>query len=351
MVTILNNFYYFLNILKVITGGNDMKALLAIIMLLFLLSCNSCGSDGGTSVVTIADVGGSPDGVTVADSGNIYITDIVSGDIKQISEDGTITLIETLSGKHPDGIAAVTAGSTDILYVADTGGSLGSTNIDGTIVKIEVSSDGSVTTTTGFVDTAVINTPTGIAVDNSGNLYVADQESGDVFKIPVTGGTAGTPVSLTDGTGISINEPHGLTLVTNDDNSITLYTTDQGAGSNNIIQIDISSGGSVTASELTNDNTGGTDTGTVSNAKFNEPHGITTDKNGAIFVCDENNNRVQIITPSGNVITFAGTGTSGDSDGDAGSAQFSKPRGLAADSNGDLLVCDYGNGKVKKILK
>lgn len=332
---------------------------LVLVLIAASMAVTACSSDGKTKVLTIANVGGNPDGVTVADSGNIYITDIGNGDVKQVEEDGTVTVIANLDdelGKdtHPDGITAVTVGTTDILYVTDTGIATDGTSTDGSITKIEVQSDGTVTTTKDFINTSVLDNPTGIAADNNGNLYVADQQKNDVYRITMTGGVPGTPESLTDslGAGVEINDPHGLTLVTNDDGSITLYTTDQGNSDNNVVQIDIPASGVISeieVTELTPDNTGGTDTGDITNAKFNEPHGISTDKNGAIFVCDENNNRVQIITPSGNVITLAGDGTAGDTDGDADVAQFSQPRGLATDSNGDLLVCDYGNGKVKKI--
>lgn len=327
------------------------------LLLIFTFACNS-GHSSKTKVVTIADVGGTPDGVTVTDTGNIYITDIGTGEIKLIDEDGSVTVIEDTTSavtiEHPDGITSVTSGTTDILYVADTGSTGGTSSTDGTIVKIEVTP--STVTTTEFVDSTVINNPTGIAADNSGNLYVADQETGDIYQITVTAGVPGTPVSITDSLdpGVDLNEPHGLTLVTNDDNSITLYTTDQGSADNNIVRIDIPSSGIIAdavVTELTPDNTGGTETGTVDNAKFDKPHGIAADSNGAVFVCDENNDRVQIITPGGNVITFAGDGTSGDADGKAEDAKFNNPRGLAVNADGDLLVCDYGNGKVKKIIR
>lgn len=317
------------------------------------LTVAACNSDSGNKkkVVTVADVGGNPDGVTVTDYGNIYITDIGNGDVKLVEEDGTVTVVANLDtelGKdtHPDGITSVPDGSSEILYVTDTGTGAG----DGSVIKIDTDTG----TVTAFVDSSVLHTPTGIAADNAGNLYVADQGTADVYKIEVdsSGTVTAGPVSITDGSGIDLEGPHGLTLVTNEDNSITIYTTDQGDNSNNIVQIEISPAGAVTSvTELTPDNTGGTDTGDITNAKFNEPHGISTDKNGAIFVCDENNNRVQIITPSGNVITFAGEGSAGDSDGDLDTAEFRHPRGLATDSNGDLLVCDYGNGKVKKIIR
>ncbi len=328
---------------------------LVLILIALSMAVAACSSDSGSKVVTIADVGGHPDGVTVADSGNIYITDIVSGEIKQVAEDGTVTVVADLDA-HPDGITAITDGTTDILYIADTGSAVDGTSTDGSITKIEVQSNGIVTTTEDFIGTTDLDNPSGIAADSNGNLYVADQQTNNVYRINMTNGVPGTPESLTDspGFGVEINDPHGLTLVTNDDGSITLYTTDQGDTDNNVVQIDIPASGDingVVVSELTPDNTGGTDTGDITNAKFNEPHGISTDKNGAIFVCDENNNRVQIITPSGNVITFAGDGTAGDSDGQAETAKLNKPRGLATDAGGDLLVCDYGNGKVKKIVR
>ncbi|PKL38431.1 MAG: hypothetical protein CVV44_11125 [Spirochaetae bacterium HGW-Spirochaetae-1] len=328
-----------------------MKNTIVIILSIWFFA--ACGVDVRTSkVITLADVGGNPDGVTVAESGNIYITDIVNGDVKKIDENGTVTLIDNLAGTNPDGITAVTDGTNEILYVTDTGGF----TADGTIIKITVQSNGTVTTTTDFVDSTELDNPTGIAVDGSGNIYVADQGTGDVFRITDPGEFTQTIESLTDPhvASADLGEPHGLTLVTNEDDSITLYTTDQDTSSNNIVQIEIPASGiiaDIVVLELTAENTGGTDTGTLDSAKFDKPHGISTDGNGAIFVCDENNNRVQVITPSGNVITFAGDGTAGDIDGKAGTAQFNLPRGLCVDADGDLLVCDYGNGKVKKIIR
>jgi sugar lactone lactonase YvrE len=334
-----------------------------VLFMVFSLFMTACGSDpdDGTSVVTIAVVGGNPDGVAVAGSGNIYITDVASGEVKKIDPNGKVTVVadlNTITGDttHPDGITAVTTGTTDVLYVADMGSVSSGFSTDGRIVKIEVAGDGSVTTTEFFVDSAVLNNPTGIAADNSGNLYIADQERGDVYKVAVTGGVAGVPQSLTGSlpAGVTLVEPHGVTLKTNSDNSITLYTTDQGSNSNNVVQIDIPASGTpgdAVVSELTPDSTGGSATGTTDTATFNQPHGIGTDKNGAVFISDENNNRVQIITPGGNVITFAGSGASGDADGDADMASFNQPRVLAVDSNGDVLICDYGNGKVRKIVR
>jgi len=339
-----------------------MKILPALIIVSFFF-INACSGGGnGSRVDTIADVGGNPDGVTVTDSGNIYITDIESGEVIQVSPDGEATVIADLDSTddnaHPDGITSVTEGNgNEILYVATTGSSepeSGTLSTDGTIQKIDTATG----TVSQFADSTVLDNPAGIAADESGNLYIADQGTGHIYKIPVDSeGNPGSIESLTASlpAGVDIEEPHGLTLVTNSDGSITLYTTDEGDNSNNIVKIDIASASDSTVTdviELTPESSGGTSTGTdVNNAEFNKPHGITTNGNGAIFIADENNNRIQIITPGGNVVTFAGTGTAGDSDGDPDEAQFNKPRGMAVDKNGNVLVCDYGNGKVKKIIK
>ena len=110
-----------------------------------------------------------------AESGNIYVTDIDSGNVIQITEDGGISTIYTVSGGHPDGIVAVTNGTTDIVYVADTGSTAGGSSTDGSIIKLEVSDDGSVSDTTGFVNSLVLDSPSGLALDNDGNLYVTDE--------------------------------------------------------------------------------------------------------------------------------------------------------------------------------
>lgn len=301
---------------------------------LFFIACSKEDRGSSTSVVTVADVGGNPDGVTVSDAGNIYITDIVSGEIKKVNDDGTVEIIADLGeSSQPDGITAVTdANGNDILYVALIGTE--GTN-DGKIVKIDTSQNPITPEDycTGLTD------PSGIAADTEGNLYVAD-ESGVIYKID-------SPESKfeIDLTGlVDLEKPHGLTITSNDDR-IILYTTDQSSTSNNIVEITLKSPSDATvqsAQELTPEEP---------EAKFKSPHGITTDKNGAIFVADEDNNRIAIITPGGNVVNFAGTGSAGDADGKADSAQFKNPRGMATLPNGDVLICDYGNGKVKKIVR
>ncbi len=324
---------------------------LSILFLLFLTSCTSSLMTA-KSVESIASVGGCPDGVTTAASGNIYITDICSGEVKKVNADGTTTTVVGAGQiDAADGITTVTTPEgKEVLYVTETGTDPSSGEIissDGSIKKIDVETG----TVTEFVDNTVITNPTGIAADTSGNIYVADQ-AGAVYKIPVDeSGTAGTPIDLTAElpSGVDVEAPHGLTLVENADNTTSIYVTDQGVSSNNVIKIDVDASSNVVVTEVTPPTTASTEEG-----KFNKPHGISVDKsNGAIFVADENNNRVAIITPGGNVVTFAGASdaTSGDVSGDPTTSKLDKPRGIAVDSAGSVLVCDYANAKVKKVTK
>jgi len=318
------------------------------VMLILITACSGGGSN--PRVVTIADVGGSPDGVTAADSGYIYITDIDTGEIIQISPDGEITVVADIEG-NPDGITAVTDSSgNDILYVSVTGTAYPENLLtDGYIAKIDVATGYE----TEFVNSTTLNNPTGIAADEDGNLYVADQNGGKIYKISVDSEGAQDPSVelIAIPAGVGLTEPHGLALLTNSDGSISLFITDEAANRNNIIKIDISDSTVISAENITQPSTGGDTTDTTADeAKFDKPHGITANGNGAIFIADENNNRIQIITPGGNVVTFAGSGEAGDSDGDPEKAKFDRPRGMAIDKNGNVLVCDYGNGKVKKII-
>ncbi len=327
-----------------------MKIIISLLLFLtlFLASCSD-SIPTATEVDVVADVGGCPDGVTTSEAGKIYITDICDGSVKRINDDGTATVIVAPGLiEAPDGVTAVTTDEgKEILYVTETGtdpitGEIISS--DGSVKKIDVDTG----VVTEFVDNSVISNPTGIAADSSGNLYIADQ-SGSVYKVPVDGsGNAKAPVDLTADlpSDVTIEAPHGITLVEDEDSNVTLYVTDQGTANNSIIKIEVDTTASPVVTEIVAPAPASSEEG-----KFNKPHGISKDNNGAIFVADENNNRVAVITPNGNVITFAGSsdGTAGDTSGDPKKAKLNSPRGIAVDSEGSVLVCDYANGKVKKV--
>lgn len=95
--------------------------------------------------------------------------------------------------------------------------------------------------------------------------------------------------------------------------------------------------------------TSGFQDGTGINARFNEIRGITLDNDGNIIVADKENHAVRKVTPAGEVTTLAGTGTSGFMDGVGASAMFLKPNEVLVDPDGDIFVADTGNNRVRKI--
>ncbi len=89
--------------------------------------------------------------------------------------------------------------------------------------------------------------------------------------------------------------------------------------------------------------------GGAANAEFNGPANIALDKQGDLFIDDEENNCVREITSAGNVLTVAGTGTAGYQDGPAASAMFWHPEGIVVDANGDLYIADGPNNVIRKV--
>jgi sugar lactone lactonase YvrE len=187
--------------------------------------------------------------------------------------------------------------------------------------------------------------PFGVAVAIDGTVYVADAgESNRIRKI-VPDGTvttlAGGAEGFADGVGAaaSFNTPSGLALA-NDGN---LFLADTG---NNRIR-KVTPEGQV--STVAGDGTAGYVDGPASQARFNGPMGIAVDQRGNIYVADTYNDRIRMITTDGHVSTIAGAGTPGYADGDRTSALFDTPAGIAAATDGSIVVADTGNDRLRKI--
>jgi hypothetical protein len=194
---------------------------------------------------------------------------------------------------------------------------------------------------TGIV--AQFSSPQGIAVDASGNVYVADQNNQLIRKITSQGVVttlAGSTQGFADGTGsqAGFNLPAGVAT----DGSGNVYVADQG---NNSIR-KITSAGVVTT--LAGTGIAGLADGAGGSAQFSAPCSIAVNALGTMYVADYNNNRIRQITPAGVVSTLAGN-ISGFADGTGNSALFNAPKSVATDAAGNVYVADYNNQLIRKI--
>ena len=195
---------------------------------------------------------------------------------------------------------------------------------------------------------ASFNWPTGVAVDSSLNVYVADSDNHKIRKITSAGvvttlagsGSSGSA----DGTGTlaSFSYPKGVSV----DTEGNVYVAD----TNNSKIRKITPGGAVTT--LAGSGSSGSVDGTGAAAGFSYPWGVAVDNSGNVYVADSNNHKIRKITSAGVVTTLAGSGSSGFADGTGTLASFSYPKGVAVDIGGYIYVTDYevdNNAKIRKI--
>jgi DNA-binding beta-propeller fold protein YncE len=192
--------------------------------------------------------------------------------------------------------------------------------------------------------------PFGVAVDARGNVYVADAgESNRIRKVAAENMSvttlAGGAEGFADGAGASasFNTPSALAI----DASGNLYVADT---SNNRIRKVTPEG---LVSTLAGDGTAGTRDGGAGAAQFNAPVGVAVDARGErVYVADTYNDRIRLIsTTDGQVTTLAGGSAPGYADGASRDAQFDTPCALVATPDGELFIADTGNRRLRKLGK
>ena len=247
---------------------------------------------------------------------------------------------------RPYGIAMDASGN---LYVADTWASV--------IRKISPSGDigilagaiGETGSADGRAGSARFFAPAGIAVDASGNLFVADTGNDTIREITPAGevttiaGAAGEAGSV-DGykERARFSDPFGVTL----DRHGNLFVADSG---NNTVRKIAPTG--VVSTVAGAPGLAGSNDGPAIDARFSHPYGIAMTSDGAILVADTYNHTIRSISANGMVTTLAGTaGRKGKADGYAGHARFFAPSDLVVAKDGSVYVTDLGNAVVRHIL-
>ena len=192
---------------------------------------------------------------------------------------------------------------------------------------------------------AQFNNPQGVCTDAAGNVYVADAVNSVIRKITPAGVVttlAGTGTSgYTDGAGTvaQFYAPKAVAV----DASGNVYVADAG---NKVIRKITSTG---VVSTLAGRFAGGYVDATGTAAGFNSPSGIAVDASGNVFVADGGNNAIRKVTSAGVVTTFAGNGTQGQVDSTGTLAYLNRPVALTIDAQSNLYVVDAGNYSIRKI--
>ncbi|MFM7009788.1 MAG: NHL repeat-containing protein [Betaproteobacteria bacterium] len=295
-------------------------------------------------------------GVAVDTTGNVYVSDSGNNKIRKITSAGVVTtLAGSGTAGYADGTGAVAQFRYPTSIGVDPSGNVYVGDSENQRIR-KVTPDGVVTTlaggssTPGYTDAtgldARFNYPNGLTVDASGNVYVSDTANNLIRKVTpagvvttVAGATTAGYVDAT-GTAARFNNPNGIAV----DASGNLYVADR---YNNRIR-KITPAGVVTTVAGGALSTYVDGTGTA--AGFNDPAGVTVDASGTLYVADKGNNMIRQISSAGVVTTLAGALSSGSVDGTGTAARFRAPFGLAVDSTGTVYVADTWNNMIRKIV-
>ena len=283
--------------------------------------------------------------------GNYYVTDFSNYKIRKITPAGVVSTLAGSTNGFADGTGAVAKFSkiygigidaTGNLYVAD-GNRIRKITPTGDVTTFAGSATAGAADGTGTA--ATFNSLCGLCLDTVGNIYVSDQGNFRIRKITSAGVVttlAGSTQGDADGlaTAAKFQILAGICV----DVMGNLFVTEVKNGVNSKIK-KISPVGSVTT--VAGSTVGYAD-GAANVAKFDIPLGICVDRDNNLYVIGDANNKIRKITPSGIVSTIAGT-TAGFEDGPIATAKFDRSWGINISPSGNLYVADETNNRIRII--
>lgn len=332
------------------------------------------GNSGDSSAATSAQIN-TPQGIVFDSDSNMYIADPVNSVIRKVATSGIIyTIAGTgVRGYNGDGIkaakaklhspAALAIDTSDNIYVADLGNQR--------IRKIDHTT-GLITTvagngTYGFggdggaASIAILYNPSGVAVDDSGNVIIADTRNHRIRKVFVATGLiytiAGTGTPSLSGNGgqasaATLNYPTGVCV----DSVRNIFIADKG---NSMVRKITASTGVISAFAGTGVVGYSGNSGAATSAKLDYPTGVSMKKNSAtVYIADQGNQVIRKVV-SGTITNYAGNATgagtlTGGYSGDGGAATSAKlnlPYAISFSPTGDAYISDSKNNVVRKVLK
>ena len=212
----------------------------------------------------------------------------------------------------------------------------------------------------GQAAAATIGMPTGVAIDSSGNVYIADCigytgtgtgcKQGNVLKVSTSGVIsifAGDSTVGNGGTGTATATSIGAPWGVRTDSAGDVFFSD--VVYNVIREVNTSGIMSTVAGNGTAGYTG--DGGAATSAELNDPTGIYVDSSGNLFIADSKNAVIRKVNSSGIISTFAGNGTAGSTGngGQATAAELNKPFGVTEDTSGNVYIADYNAYCVREV--
>jgi hypothetical protein len=313
----------------------------------------------------------SPFGMALDGAGNLYIADMGNSVVRKLTPGGTITTVagnyNAGAGYSGDGGPATSAQLSSPYSVAlDQSGDLYIAD-EGNHVVRKVTPGGIITTFAGNYNmgpgysgdgspatSAQLYSPTGVAVNNAGNVFIADNHNNIVREVTPEGVITTFAGSYNMGHGYSgdggpstsaqLNAPEYLAF---DAGGSNLYISDVG---NHVVRLATLAG---TISTVAGNGVPGYtgDNGLASSAELSSPRGIALDEAGNLYIADQANRVVREVTPGGIITTFAGNGTAGFS-GDGGwatNAEFNETSNIAVDGAGNVYISDGADAVVRKV--
>ena len=311
------------------------------------------------------------EGIAMHGACNLYIADTENHRIRRMDASGTITTVAGIGSEGPDGAGfggdggpaveaqlsipkGVAVDGSGNLYITDTGNHrIRRVDPSGTITTIAGTGEPGFTLERGSATAAQLSSPSGVAVDRSGNLYIADTGNHRIRRVDPSGiittivGTGDSGYSGDGGLGIQaqLDSPSGVAV----DHAGNLYIAD--TGNHRIRRVD--STGAITTVAGTGEQNFVKDNGPAVDAWLDSPSGVAVDHVGNLYIADTGNHRIRRVDASGTISTVAGTGEGSyayrGEGGPAVVADLRHPGGVAVDSSGNLYIADTVNHGIRRV--